>query len=118
MKVKICKEVGCNNLIQIDKTYCDRHKKEKRTPFQNAVRTNENLYNTSQWRRLRKKILKDQPYCVKCGINEQLEAHHKTPPRGNEELFFDENNLIILCRSCHRTATAKEIKNRRTPSPM
>jgi 5-methylcytosine-specific restriction endonuclease McrA len=35
-------------------------------------------------------------------------------PRGNEELFFDENNLQTLCHSCHAIKTAQEIRERKT----
>jgi 5-methylcytosine-specific restriction protein A len=110
MKAKICSQPGCSTLIVIDTAYCEKHKIEKVAPFKNAVRTNEHLYNTARWRKLRNKILKESPNCSRCGADANLQVHHRTPPRGDEELFFDENNLTPLCESCHRVATAKEIK--------
>jgi 5-methylcytosine-specific restriction protein A len=112
MKAKICAEPSCNTIIPVDLTYCEKHKKDKRIPFKNAIRSNDGLYNTSQWKKLRKKILKKQPHCSKCGVNIKLEIHHIIPPRGNEELFYNENNLIVICEQCHRVLTSKEIRNR------
>jgi len=113
MRAKICKEPGCSTLINGDSTYCEKHIRSKRVPFQNAVRSNESLYNTTKWRKLRKQILKDIPYCVRCGTTINLELHHKIPPRGDEDSFFDEDNLIPVCKRCHRLETAREILNRR-----
>jgi 5-methylcytosine-specific restriction protein A len=116
MKCKICHEPGCNVLISASETYCSKHKREPRQPFANAIRYNDSLYKTSQWRTLRKKILKEQPYCFYCGIahNEsRLEVHHRIPPRGNEQLFFNEDNLISICPACHRVITNQEIAKRK-----
>jgi 5-methylcytosine-specific restriction endonuclease McrA len=88
------------------------HKKEK-TPFENAIRYNESLYNTTAWRKLRKEVLKEQPVCTKCGADTKLEVHHIIPPRGNEELFFDRDNCVTVCQSCHRILTSKEIRERK-----
>jgi 5-methylcytosine-specific restriction protein A len=71
------------------------------------------LYNTARWRKLRSKILKEHPHCDKCGIDRRLEAHHVRPPRGDEELFYDENNIIVVCQSCHRIITNGEIRKRK-----
>ena len=93
--------------------YCESHIPDKKVPFQNAVRYNNGLYNTTQWRKMRALILKENPNCVKCGISKNetvLDIHHVIPPRGNEELFFDINNCVPVCKSCHRILTVKEIK--------
>jgi 5-methylcytosine-specific restriction protein A len=116
MKAKICNSPGCNELIPPTERYCPRHKKEPGKPFSSAIRFNEELYHTSQWRKLRATILKEQPNCSKCGISgseSKLEVHHIIPPRGNEELFFDENNLVSVCPVCHKIITNKEIGNRK-----
>ena len=113
MKVKICSEAGCNNLIDSNSVYCKKHIKEKIKPFENAIRANELLYNTSKWRQLRKEILKENNWCIKCGIDINLEVHHIIPPRGNEELFFDKGNLTVYCKQCHRIETNREIRERK-----
>jgi len=100
--------------VLLDKEkYCSKHQPEKRVPFKNAVRHNEGLYNTTKWRKLRNITLTEQPLCSICGISNKeasLQVHHIVAPRGNEELFFDENNLTSVCSTCHRKITAKEIR--------
>jgi 5-methylcytosine-specific restriction protein A len=115
MKAKICNAPGCNTLIQPTERYCPQHKKEQPKPFSSAIRYNEELYKTTQWKQLRKKILNEQTNCFWCGISKgetKLEVHHRIPPRGNEELFFDENNLVVVCPACHKIITNQEIRNR------
>jgi 5-methylcytosine-specific restriction protein A len=117
MRKKICNYPGCNTLIDMNERYCKEHTRPPKTEaFKNAGRSNTSLYNTVRWRKLRNKILKEYPCCFKCGIGKdetRLEVHHKIEPRGNEELFFDEDNLITVCGTCHRVITAAEIRNRR-----
>ena len=112
-KAKICYSPNCNKLIPPDKTYCDKHQPPPRVPFQNAVRSNDGLYNNNQWRKLRKKILSETPYCVRCGATGNLEIHHKIPPRGDVDLFYNEDNCVPICEGCHRRFTAREILGRR-----
>jgi 5-methylcytosine-specific restriction protein A len=116
MKKKICNSPGCNVLIDPSETYCSKHRRAYVTPFGNANRSNENLYNTSRWRKLRNETIAAQPRCVKCGVpstEAKLEVHHVVPPRGNEELFFDTDNLVVVCSGCHRVITNGEIRKRR-----
>jgi 5-methylcytosine-specific restriction endonuclease McrA len=61
-------------------------------------------------------VLKEYPYCVKCGIGKNetpLHVHHIVEPRGNEELFFNKDNLVPVCDACHRVLTAEEIRKRK-----
>ena len=118
MRAKICREPGCDALIRVSETYCDRHRrperKPEREPFENAVRYNTVHYRTARWRNLRRRVLAETPHCVRCGISKDdatLEVHHVKPPRGDEGLFFDEGNLVPVCRRCHGAITAREIRN-------
>jgi 5-methylcytosine-specific restriction protein A len=118
MKKKKCNHPGCGNLIDMDKRYCPKHIYEQpvsKKIFSNAERLNAGLYNTYKWRKLRNSILKQYPYCSKCGIGKNetsLQVHHIIPPRGNEELFFNEQNLVSICPRCHILATGREIAER------
>ena len=114
MRKKICKEAGCSILIDSGSTYCEKHLKPKRVPFQSAVRSNDGLYNTTRWRKLRKKILSETPYCIRCGSDISLEIHHKIPPRGDVDLFYYEDNCVPVCGACHRLITASEISGRKS----
>jgi 5-methylcytosine-specific restriction protein A len=115
MKRYICREAGCDTLLD-NPGYCEKHKREKennRIPFKNAVRSNEGLYNTNRWKKLRAEHLKEQDYCVYCGSSKDLEVDHIMPPRGDEDLFYSSENLQTICGVCHRLKTAKEIRDRK-----
>lgn len=63
-------------------------------------------YKLARWRLLRCKIfLRDLYTCRKCGLVEGntalLVCDHIKPHRGDARLFWDENNLQTLCKSCH-----------------
>jgi 5-methylcytosine-specific restriction protein A len=116
MKRYICREAGCNNLLE-KPGYCNKHKKEhsksKSIPFENATRSNADLYKTAKWRALAKKHLSTHNFCVCCGTKENLTVDHIIPPRGDSEMFFDIDNLETLCVNCHRWKTAREISERK-----
>jgi 5-methylcytosine-specific restriction protein A len=115
MRKKICGHPGCNRLIDPGERYCKEHAGEpkREEPFKTAVRANASLYNTTRWRKLRNRKIREHPYCVKCGIDKYLEVHHLTPPRGDGELFFNEENIIVVCETCHRIITNGEIRGRK-----
>jgi 5-methylcytosine-specific restriction protein A len=121
---KQCKKSGCSEVISSDKRYCEKHqhlqeeddkKKEewKRKAFSRAKKSNEELYNTTLWRQLRAQKLKDFPCCLYCASTDRLEIHHLIPPRGNKTLFYDYDNLAVLCKRCHQRETAYEVKQRK-----
>lgn len=59
-------------------------------------------FNKSIWKNIRKLVIqRDGNMCQKCGINKRiLDVHHKKPWRFSKDDSSD--NLISLCRSCHR----------------
>jgi 5-methylcytosine-specific restriction protein A len=118
MRKYLCRAPGCGALL--DKPgYCDKHRHPKAAgnmrPFENAQRSN--YYGSSRWKSLARRMVRETPRCEICGAAKTdgviLEVHHREPPRGDEESFFDENNLQVLCQSCHRVITAREIRRRR-----
>ena len=75
------------------------------------------LYYTKRWKQLRVKILtRDSYQCQKCktaltdGRSNPHSAvvHHKTPHKGNLELFYDPINLEAVCWKCHSGALQSE----------
>lgn len=121
MKQKICKAPSCYLLVDEGSKYCKKHfdyEKHKpiyhkaiSKPYENADKPNQHLYNTYRWHQLRKKVVSNHPYCCICGSTERLSADHIIPPKGNEELFFDEGNLQVLCFTCHNKKTRYEVNN-------
>lgn len=83
---------------------------DHRSPEAQAYR---HLYKTAAWQRQRWAILvRDQFTCQSCGRLEgktsQLVADHKTPHRGDLDLFWSEANLWTLCKPCHDSAKQSE----------
>ena len=80
--------------------------------YNRSSRAYKKLYNSSRWQDLRIYVLNKQPLCVECLKNNRITpatvVDHIKPHKGNEDLFYDINNLQSLCKSCHDRKTAKE----------
>jgi 5-methylcytosine-specific restriction enzyme A len=76
-------------------------------------------YKTARWQKLRMKVLiRDRFTCQMAGCGRiepdtsQLVADHKIQHHGDEALFWDENNLQCLCKTCHDKLKQKEERAR------
>ena len=47
-------------------------------------------------------ILHEQQECQICGSKDNLNIHHLVHCRSYEKKYADKNNIIVLCRDCHR----------------
>jgi len=70
-------------------------------------------YGTARWKKLRWQVLKEAAFiCAMCGKCDadtaNLVADHRTPHRGNPELFWKRDNLDCLCKPCHDGAKQAE----------
>jgi 5-methylcytosine-specific restriction endonuclease McrA len=71
-------------------------------------------YNTARWQRLRLAIFLRDLYTCQCGCGRveadtsQLVCDHKKPHRGDVRLFWDEDNLQTLLKSCHDSRKQKQ----------
>lgn len=58
-----------------------------------------------RWQAARARFLFSNPLCVMCKAKGRIElatvVDHKTPHRGNQELFWKQDNWQSLCASCH-----------------
>lgn len=119
MKLKLCGWPGCSNLV-LEGYYCPKHKaiadqrKKDRKIFTGTKRDRSGsyhqLYNSVKWRKISKEFLAKYNVCVICGAKATI-ADHITPHRGNEDLFYDTNNLQPMCWSCHTRKTLAENNN-------
>ena len=66
------------------------------------------FYKSAKWIRKRDHIRKTDKVCQRClqkhGIYtaENLEVHHINKLQSNWDKRFDADNLVTLCRTCHR----------------
>lgn len=80
------------------------------------------IYNTPQWKNLRKIKLMSNPVCEMCleqgKVSPTEEIHHITPIlTGKDELemmdlAFNYDNLISLCKECHHSLHNKKHNNK------
>ena len=63
------------------------------------------LIDTPEWRAIRLEVLKRDRNCVLCGSVEDLTVHHRHYTRPLATGFFNPDNLITLCYSCHEVVT-------------
>lgn len=68
-----------------------------------------------QWQQARKRYLEAHPYCVKCDRLGRVEpstiVDHRVPHRGDQALFWDENNWQALCEPHHNGTKQAEEKS-------
>lgn len=67
---------------------------------------------TTEWSKYSENYRILNPLCAECDRNGLVVAaycvDHIIPHKGNEQLFWDENNHQSLCRACHAVKSAKE----------
>lgn len=67
-------------------------------------------YN-ARWQKCSKLFLREHPTCAECErhgfVSEATLVDHIIPHRGNEGLFWDQDNWQALCDSCHNRKTGK-----------
>ena len=99
------------------------NKPPKRKRDYNTPRRKERqkFYNTSKWKALRLQKMQDQPICENCYYNGCItpaeDIHHIQSPflKGytrirKNELMFDYNNLMSLCKRCHSEYHSNKIE--------
>lgn len=112
----ICRAQGCNAKIG-SKGYCATHAhldvyvpgtSHRPQAYWSA------WYRSARWRALRREVIGAQGgCCAVCGCTTLLEVHHRVPHRGDEELFYNRDNLMVLCKRHHNEITAIEIQRRK-----
>ncbi|MEM4260547.1 MAG: HNH endonuclease signature motif containing protein [Candidatus Woesearchaeota archaeon] len=126
--MKMCKYPGCVNYLEDTdpNNYCFQHKQFeqqyqnykqhiKNIKFKSFI-TNKKYYpnillrNSPQWIKIKKEMLGYYDHCIVCGSTNHLEVHHIVKPNGDPTLFYDKNNLVVLCKSCHQKIT--DMQNR------
>ena len=100
-----CRKPGCPNLAKSGDSYCEFHKK---TAYTRKHPEYQQLYNSKQWKALRRMFLRQHPICMVEGCNEPATiVDHIRDHHGDRELFFSWDNLQSLCKHHHDEKTAK-----------
>jgi 5-methylcytosine-specific restriction enzyme A len=88
---------------------CPKHLKQREDDYNERRGSSTKRGYDYRWQRLRDYILKKRPCCELCDerniIKAGEEVHHKIPlSQGGTHA---EDNLLVLCKSCHSRLTAK-----------
>ena len=70
------------------------------------------FYCSSDWKKLRRVKLMNDPICEECGKAYANEVHHIKSLENNYDYRLDYDNLQALCKPCHSIETRKEMQQR------
>lgn len=112
---KICSYRGCSALTR-NPRFCDKHQAiaetERKAIVDSRRGSSASRGYDHRWRNARVRFLRVHPLCENCSrIDAPVAAtvvDHKTPHRGDQYLFWNENNWQALCASCHSRKTVLE----------
>jgi len=87
-----------------------------KTSVPGSTYSNDERYNSRQWRKMRYQFLRENPLCVECHksnrVSQSTVADHIKPVTSGGE-FWDIDNLQALCASCHGRKSAIEGNEKR-----
>ncbi len=101
-----CRYPGCPGFCAQGQVFCKDHMAWSGDRLRGGA--DARGYDT-RWRTARKRYLSYHPLCVECLKEKKLTpatvVDHIVPHRGNQKLFWDENNWQPLCKGCHDRKT-------------
>ncbi len=123
MKRFKCRVNTCYELADIDSKYCIKHRvdgehrdnikvidRQSRDKARLNALPKSSLYNTTKWKAITKELIKLNPYCSNCGNTNKLECHHTIKHNNNPDIFYNVNYIIVICHSCHKLISMKQVK--------
>ena len=94
--------------MEAGRLYCEKHLPLHPEVTRPAAKRG---YNR-RWQKARKSYLEAHPLCVQCAKQGKYVratvVDHIIPHRGDQKLFWDQNNWQSLCKSCHDKKTLTE----------
>ncbi len=113
-----CNKPGCGQLTRDG--YCDQHKTAKAEnnryydKYHRSDRSKQ-FYHSAAWKRARDLIrIRDNGLCIECLNQKRITVgtivDHIIPIKQNWNKRLDEDNLQLLCQSCHNKKTGSERK--------
>jgi len=59
------------------------------------------LHHTYKWAKVKRIVKVRDKGCVICRTRNSLQVHHLRDASNHPELFYDLNNLVCVCDTCH-----------------
>lgn len=108
-----CSQPGCAALVEHPNRYCAQHKRDRQRAQDAERGTAAQRGYDARWRKARLAYLKANPLCAQCLDDTQVTpatvVDHVIPHRGDQQLFWDEDNWQALCKSHHDAKTITEL---------
>ena len=115
---KPCSKPGCPELVKAGNTYCEKHREEvvskrnKRYDRNQRDKKAKKFYQSSTWRKVRNRYIKNNPLCEHCKKRGRTEiadeVDHIIPIQVDWSKRLSSDNLQSLCHSCHMKKTARD----------
>jgi len=121
--LKLCSHPHCKEPDVINGR-CELHQRNLKpnTTNRSSTTTNNAIYNSTKWRKLRKRKFTEEPLCEHCFklniITPTDVIDHIKPVLDYPELSYTYSNLQSLCHGCHNNKTAQETKARIKPKDI
>ncbi|WP_408692970.1 HNH endonuclease [Vibrio fortis] len=120
----ICSYPSCR-AVAIEHSRCSVHQREATVTHdkpRNSTTRNNDIYQSTKWRKLRARKAKANPICEECltyNVIKPLDVvDHVKEILDYPELAYTFSNLRSLCHSCHNAKTAKAKADRTKPTTM
>ena len=105
----LCRHAGCGRIAE-ENGYCKAHQYHAKQAGYVRDKSVQGMY-THKWSKTSKDYLADHPWCEDCAkrgvYTVGTEVHHKIKHRGNTTLFWQRDNCVGLCTSCHSIRTRR-----------
>jgi 5-methylcytosine-specific restriction endonuclease McrA len=129
--MRLCSGAGCGRAVPEDVRFCDECKPPSPS-IEDGIRDNQRTdgYNDeldalrkgTRWQKVRERVIKQQPFCVRCSVRLSEIVDHIVPAqvavaqvRDSGRFPYDKcagyylmSNLQGLCRPCHHTKTVED----------
>ena len=126
---KFCAHPGCNKVIDITKTYCDRHtvtkaQKDREYDAKHRDRKAKAFYNAKAWQIVRQRVLTLDNhidlylYATERRIVKASLVHHIIEYREDPSKGLDPNNLISVSEETHEKTIKQAYANEESKREM
>lgn len=98
--------------IKVSRGLCTDHKREQKARYDKNRESASRRGYGRRWQKARRRFLNANPLCVMCDrinvVTEATVVDHIRPHRGNQDIFWDQDNWQALCKRHHDQKTATE----------
>ena len=103
-----CNQPGCPALVEPGQRFCPEHLRQERKRYDRDRGTSAQRGYGANHRKLRKKVLAEEPLCRECLKENKLTPATEMDHSDGNQWNLERSNLQGLCHGCHSRKTVKE----------